>query len=146
MVLLWALPNSTNYYGHCIVLGIVSFVCNRKSHKLSLSCHKVKMQSTRGGGLSPKALPKSSCETLRFKPLRAIIVLGWVTFLALEFQGTLPPMICPIIVGKLGEPYIQLTMWESRGLLVGETCVGMLVRARTKCSPPKEGHRSLGTL
>jgi hypothetical protein len=37
------------------------------------------------------------------KPPKAGIVLRWVTFLALDFQCTLPPMVHPFIVGGSGE-------------------------------------------
>ena len=56
-------------------------------------------------------------------PSKAGIVLRWMTFLALDFQRTLPPIIHPIIVGVFGcTGYFQPTMWEPRGLPFGEIC------------------------
>ena len=54
------------------------------------------------GGLNPSPLPGShgNCEV---ELPKAKIVLGWVTFLALDFWGTLPPIVVhPTVVENLG--------------------------------------------
>ena len=69
-------------------------------------------------------------------PPKVIMVLGWVIFLALDFQCTLPPMAKPIIAGESKwSGYIQPTMWEARDLPLEEIGVGWLVYACSRCSP-----------
>ena len=53
------------------------------------------LRGTRGW-LKPKALTWIPWEV---KPSKAEMIPGWVTFLALDFQCTLPPMVYLIIVG-----------------------------------------------
>ena len=56
------------------------------------------------------------------------------------FMVQLPHMIHPIIVRvsrRIG--YFQPTMWESRGLPLGEVDAGWLVRTHSRCSPSKGG-------
>ena len=65
--------------------------------------------------LLPKGLIRIPWK-LEVKLPKAIIVLRWVTFLALDFWCTLPPMVHPIIVE------------ESRGLPWRAIGAGWLVR------------------
>ena len=52
------------------------------------------------------------------------ILLGWVSFLALDFQYTLPPMIHRILVGVYA--------WT-----LGDIGTVQLIQARWRCSPSK---------
>ena len=68
-------------------------------------------------------------------------VLGWVTFLALDFQFTLPSMIYLIIGRYLDEPYIfNQPCGKPKGLLLGDIDACHLLR----CSPLKRGNNLQG--
>ena len=75
------------------------------------------------GSLKPKALTQFLWNS-EVKPPMAGMVLGWVTFLALDFWRT---------------RYSQATMWEPRGLPLGEIGASCLVHAHSSCSPLKGG-------
>lgn len=59
-------------------------------------------------------------ETLRLKPPEATVVLGQVTFLALDFRCTLPPIV--ELSGEL--KFFQPSMWEPSCLPLGKIGTG----------------------
>ena len=76
---------------------------------------------------------------------RAGLVLGWVTFLALDFLCTLPPMVHPITVGYPGEPGILNQLYvEPRFLSLGEIGAYQLACTHSRCSPSKGGNSLQG--
>ena len=80
--------------------------------------------------------------TSKIKHFKAGIVLViWVTFLALAFWCTLPPMVRPIVDGVFGWTInSQPTMWEARHLPSRVKVAGCIVHAHSRRSPLKGGN------
>ena len=86
------------------------------------------------GGLNPRSQSESRGNS-KVKPPKDVIVLGWVTFPTLDFWGTLPPRVHPIIEGVSGwTRYFQQTMWEHTGLPLRKIGAGHFVHTRSSCS------------
>jgi hypothetical protein len=66
----------------------------------------------------PKALTCFSWK-LQVKLPKTGMVLGWVTFLTLDFPVHPTTMAYSILVGIQVNKYFQPTMWEPRGLHLG---------------------------
>ena len=79
------------------------------------------------GGLNPTSQPESRVNSEVIPP-KAITILKWVTFLALDLWGTLPPRVHPIMEGvSRWTRYFQSTMWERRGLPLVKIGAGCFV-------------------
>ena len=117
-------------YKDCLIMhrkpGTLHLIVKHKFWKSSDQCQHVGK-----GWPTPMALIQIPWELPRLTYLKAGIVPGWLTCLALNFQCTLPPMIHPTIVEYPSEPDI---FNQPCGKL--RACLGAnrLVTARSRCS------------
>ena len=88
-------------------------------HQFWTSNHLTLIVCFDGGGLNPRPWPGSHGNS-HVKPPKTIIVLEWLTFLALDLHYTLPHMFHPIIVGVFGwTGFMQPTTWGTYKLALG---------------------------